>query len=249
MISTAPALHTPGYNIGSISSLVCWYDSSRQTESDDATVATYTDRSPNGHDATQSTDAKRANIRYAELNGHPVLEFDNTDDYYVIPAAAFEGISDGLTVFAVVKKRVSTSKTDVIAHWDIGNAETEFGILHDQDEVLKILDGSHTFDDGSNSGDLFQIITVRAEPSVDVQAWYDGVEVTYGALENPMTFPFTASFTNNPCIGDWYEGYGLRRLDGKLAELVVFSDHLTDQQINWVHKAMARKWGLTITEL
>ena len=244
-----PAIKGSHYNVGAITRKTLWFDMSHQTEADTTALNPVPDRTDNGHDAEQGTAGNRATIQTDELNGHRILLFDATDDQYELPSAAFEGISDGLTVAVVMKKRVSGSKSDIVAHWDTGSGESDFAVLFDSDPALKILDGSHTFTDTSNDGTAYQIILVRCEPSVNAQIWFDGVEATYGGLHNAMTFPFSATFTNKPMIGAWYNGVAGRLFDGSLAELVVFTDHLTDLELNWILKAMSQKWGIAVTEI
>lgn len=92
-------------------------------------VATWADSSGNGHDATQSTAAKRPVFRpaFAGFNGHAVVEFDGVDDW--LATSPFATPPAGGEVALIVQR--TGSSTDqrhyfdgtAPAHWAIGSRQ------------------------------------------------------------------------------------------------------------------------------
>lgn len=98
------------FSPASLSGLALWFAARLETGfNDDDAVATWTDRSGNGRNATQATGTKRPLYKTNIISGKPVLRFDSTDDCLTVSAIDFTG-TNGLTLFVVTAN--ITSATD-----------------------------------------------------------------------------------------------------------------------------------------
>lgn len=69
-------------------------------------VTTWSDQSGNGSDATQSTSGNKPTYQTGEINGHPAVLFDGSNDFLEIvglDAVADWAITDAFTVLAILK--------------------------------------------------------------------------------------------------------------------------------------------------
>jgi len=99
------------FNPRNLPNLQLWLDATRIAQADSTSVATWSDQSGNGYDATQGGSAARPTFIASGLNGLPVVRFDGTDDRLSIPSstATFKFLhSDVSTVFIVAKAGVVT---------------------------------------------------------------------------------------------------------------------------------------------
>ena len=64
-----------------------WLSSQVGIVSDGGLISSWSDLSGNGHDAVQVTDANKPILVPSELNGHGVVRFDGSDDYFSGPNA------------------------------------------------------------------------------------------------------------------------------------------------------------------
>lgn len=90
------------FSPASIPGLLGWYAARLETGLNDGdAVATFTDQSGNGRNATQPTSTKRPLYKTNIINGKPALLFDNVDDCLQTAAIDLTAIN-GVTLFAVV---------------------------------------------------------------------------------------------------------------------------------------------------
>jgi hypothetical protein len=79
-------------------------------QADNTAVSTWSDRSGNGFDASQSTPANQPTFQTAEIGGNPIVSFDGSNDNLTMSGAVayLKNVGYGLLV-AVVKDRAPTS--------------------------------------------------------------------------------------------------------------------------------------------
>ncbi len=85
---------------------LCWYMADSLSLADAAAVATWTDQSGNGVNATQSNSSYRPKFYNAVKNGLPAIRFDNTDDRFVCPISDTGG---NYTFMAVLSPTSATA--------------------------------------------------------------------------------------------------------------------------------------------
>ena len=96
------AMDAASWDPTDLASLAAWYDADQQTDGADSEVASFTDRSGNGHHFSNGTSNQRPLLRHSAINGKKALDFDDAND--VLTCAT--GLLNGATAsafFAVVK--------------------------------------------------------------------------------------------------------------------------------------------------
>jgi hypothetical protein len=95
----------PPFDPTSIAGLEMWLDADQLVLANDDPVATWTDESGNGTDATQATGGSQPLFKTAVQNSLPAVLFDGTDDWL----RATVGADTSRTVFVVAKATAGTS--------------------------------------------------------------------------------------------------------------------------------------------
>ena len=94
------------FNPRKIPGLVLWYSADKISGlSDGDPIATWPDRSGNGIDATQATEAKRPLFKVNQINGRPAVRSDGSDDNMSLSPSVASGPK---TFFSVIKPTVGS---------------------------------------------------------------------------------------------------------------------------------------------
>ena len=88
-----------------VSNLILWLDASAITGlNNNDPVATWSDRSGNGNDATQATATNRPLYKTNIVNGKPVVRFDGVDNYLTFgDLAALDFGTGGFSLYIVIQ--------------------------------------------------------------------------------------------------------------------------------------------------
>lgn len=100
---------------GDVAGMVFWFEADRVVASDNDPVTSWPDASDNDFDASQATSGNRATYQTNEINGHPCVRFDGTDDWMSCDAPAD---TKPFTAFALVKRAADGSYTAIISAYD-----------------------------------------------------------------------------------------------------------------------------------
>ena len=187
-------------------------------------VVTWADKSLNHHDATQTLASKRAAFAENALNGHPVLRFDGADDSYEFPE-----ITDAQTIFWVVKENTgATQPRFLLGHdtaYDFHRGEDWGGELPGA-----IWNSSYTSSNILNGITRLDGTGVIGPQTVLPQGDY-----------HVISLRTTGNVKANRLTED--RGFG-RTWDGEIAEVIIYSQKLSDQQIQEVEDYLNEKWNL-----
>jgi len=235
------ATFTGGFSLGSLGTLVAWYDGNDPHGTGSVSagdeIATWVDKSGNNIDVTQSTASKRP-VVVAEGDSYSV-QFDGNDTLGV-DNATMEQVFSEMTIISVVKSSVSGYKNILgreSAVWEYqwhGQAKINMYIAsHEQDGASNI----YPFDGQARIG-IFRYDDANGL----LDQWIDGTSKS--TTNYNQTIPSSSN--------DFY--IGARRgtgefFNGEMLELIIFSEYLTDGNRERVEDYLARKWGLTGTDL
>jgi len=243
-----------GFNPKSISGLFQWFDGSDRATlfdatsggsavADDAGVARWEDKSGNGYHLTQGTAGNRPTLRPAIRNARSVLEYDGANSNLV--SASITNTLSALSVFAVLA-RDSLGQNSLGGIWENGNPAggenrtyriqsgpglaALFGSNDGRSPALASAEGAftrgHVFWTGGNN---------RA---TDFDFLEDGVaraSITSG------TMTVTAAAASATAVGN--RPTGSRAWDGYIAEVLVYTRHLSVSERTRVDGYLAKKWG------
>ncbi len=176
-----------------------------------ASVLNWFDQSGNGNDLTQAVTNRRPVVATAELNGFDVMRFDGADDYMDFPA-----ITNIRTVFWVVKE--NEDATDVYRGL-LGHSDT----YHFIRGVGKLFWNETLSHPGIRNG----VTRVLGEE-------IDGLSNTI-----PTGFKVISLVTSEPVEANRFSrerNSSGRVWDGDLAQLLIFSDSLSNEEVNGVEQ-------------
>lgn len=249
-MAMSPRLLRPlasGFNPKSLGTLALWLDGADRSRmfsddagttlsADDGQVAVYKEKA-NGYNLAQTTANNRPLVRSAFLNGKSVLEFDGSNDRLVSPALADDWLAT--TYFAVIQ----TTGPSVNPHLFARAALVAFFPGGTTMTFLIAPNGT-----GINAGagtlslNAWARVTGRwtggtsgaANVSVRINAANLG---TGSGTSNRVSLATEPVNIGNRAAGD-------RTLDGYIAELLIYSQSLSNAAILKVEGYLKTKWGL-----
>jgi PKD repeat protein len=205
---------------GSIPDLAMWLDAGAiQGLADGAAVASWADRSGVGNHATQSTASKRPVYRTNQVAGRPAVVFDASDDGMSTPMNP----ATSTTVVAVYASRAGQSGY-------LLNGGFNF-FMGPYAGLYRTFTGSYLNGPGVTGG-RWLIQTFRQSASVAEQFVDGSSRVTATKVVNPGAILLARQGT-----------YG-SRLDGSVAELIVYNRTLTDQELQDLHGWLKTRYGI-----
>ena len=237
---------TAYFGVSSISTtdLKVWFKAdSLTTLSDGDVVTTWSESSGNGTDATQSTTSKKPVYKTAILGGKPVVRFDGTDDFLSTTNVA---IQSHCTVFVVASQTNSgTSNPFFFEHSANANSNDGFYAMgSNASSLFKVRrTGHHAYD---SDGNWFGFRSFAIGAFV-----YDGALVT---RKNGVAI--ASSVAGGSTVSDSSTTAGLFLgsrngaslfFEGDLAELAIYNDALTTDQIQLVERSLAGKYKIDLS--
>ena len=218
-------------------------------------VATWEDRSGNGLDVTQATEANQPARVPADLNGLPVVRFDGVNDYLIREAVPGSDLFDNNadTVFIVQKQSGAKNETTTFS-W-ASDGFNRFMVHATWRDVIYYQVGSN-----AGGGDML----AAPQPYGWDDRWHllklrrDGVGASgQVAVDGISLTPTINNFSpgNNQPTADLVIGAdiwavnssGSNWFQGDIAEILVFNRALTAQEQQTVEGYLRSKYGFTNT--
>jgi PKD repeat protein len=207
---------------GTIPNLILWLRADEiQGLADGQPVASWPDGSGLGNHATQSTASKRPIYRTNEINGMPAVFFDASNDGLATPADPFTS----LTLFAVYSSRAGQSGK-------LLNGGPSF-FMGPYSGLYRVFTGLYLNGPAVTGGRWVMHTFRQSLPDSRAEHFIDGVAV--GATSrtvNPMAIQIGSSGT-----------YGAR-LDGYVAEVLVYRGTLSDADLQTVHDWLQARYEI-----
>jgi hypothetical protein len=231
-------LDRPAYGLPEQDNLIFWYDASALTGlNDDDLIATITDQSGLGHDATQSNNAKKATYKTSALNGLPVIRTTHTSGTYDITSPAISNQS--FTLYVVVNYQINQA--------GLGNLlETpgaSGGLNYRLDDTTSPAPSVGWDIEGVNS-------YTSAVSGAQILAWIldKAASVPRGALYRNNSSILTGFFSSNGFsfgsgIDVLFGGFGFA-LMGDVAEIIFYKAAHNSTQRNNVMTYLNNKWAI-----
>jgi hypothetical protein len=259
----------------SVTGLAAWWDASDVSTLYDATsggslvavdgaVARWNDKSGNARHATQATSGNRPLRKAAVQNGLGVLRFDGTD---FLESSDFGDLTSGasLTIFAVIKRGDSTLNQTILSKYgksnvDDGNTADGWLWRCKNTSLDGMLFGGTTDESGGASNstassgaslDSFAVFSVRASAGAISAA---SMTRNNSALTSSATATAAETLTDNSyavTIGalrysfNYSANQFLQLFNGDIAELVVYTAALSNNDRTAVNQYLMTKWGIS----
>lgn len=222
--------------------LAVWLDAGRVGTAVGSNVATITDQSANGNDASQGTDANRAAAAYVE--GHESLTFEPGDLYSIADAASLSS-QDAKTFYivgqALDSNVLSKSASDLTEEFYIKYDVVSFNVLFDCGGALGPRQTSNAFADSMASPTIVCVRQSTSGGTTTINIFENGTDVsgsTTGATETP-----TAAGADAMLLGS---GRGTANCVGDLYELLYYTAAHSADERRLVHKYLGRKYGIKV---
>lgn len=182
----------------SIAGLKFWLDASKLTVADGSPVATWSDSSGNGQDATAAGTARPTFRTNGTSNGHAAVEFDGVANVLATSAPVSTAV-DNFSLFAVASLTSGTTQSPFLSNGDLGSSGYGPAFSAYSDGSIGFLFGSVVWGDtgtAATAGRAYVMELTRASGTAAFAL--DGVapSITYpfgGATSAPVT-PATATY-------------------------------------------------------
>jgi hypothetical protein len=192
-------------------------------------IATWTDASGAGHDATQATGANQPLYKTGIVNGKPVLRFDAVNDSMGLTLAA----DASRTIFIVGKQAANTSFVTMLDFGGGNSAKVYNG-------------GASNWTYGTNQAvadvnlgavtTVFTVITLRVNSAASLDA-----HINNGAAN---TFDPDDSITTATSVFVGSRNGGSEWWNGDIAEIISYSNALSNTDRDSVRTYLGAKYGL-----
>lgn len=220
---TPPAVVVPT----DITGCVRWYDASQELGAEDDAIATLTDYSAAGVDATQSTLANKALLRLNVANGHPAWQFDGSNDYYDMGANL--DLPSTHTVLAVASS--------------VGYTQTYSVIMKYKQRAIYAPIGT-TFSWGTYSGG--PLVLGHLGPRPQLMGFWGSSDSDWYAVNGKQLWKAPAvSFGAEGTTRIGLDTGGTQAFAGFLMELIAFDAKISRADLLALTKHLHYKWGIS----
>ena len=213
-----------------VDDLVGWWDTTKiDGLADGAAVGTWPDSSGLGRHAAQTTGSLQPTYQTGELNGHPVVRFDGTDDY--LATAAFASEPQPHTVFVI-----SRLGTAIVTRYLLDGIVTtdRHALFLNASSQIEAFAGVSNLGDTATAGQVAVYAVTYNGASSGI--WKNGVDVSgVGNVGGQALTGLT--------IGGRFNG--VETLDGDVGEVIVYDRALTTAERQAVEQYLMTKWGVT----
>ncbi len=221
----------------------------------DSVAALWKDRSGNGYNAAQTTNASRPLYKTSIQNGKPVIRFDGVDDHLITPRMEGE-FSDGFTWFivtAVDDGRPATYQSFFGSLSTVVSTNMYFYVFNRIDGTLRntVAENSAPINQIvttlSNGQSDFFVMHLCADPSDSLRGYFNGDGVTPADLSNLTWVNIAGAHTEEIAIsGRMKDGIFESNfpLDGDIAELIIYGRPLIDMEQDWIENYLSVKYDV-----
>lgn len=195
-------------------------------------VSQWADRSGNGNDATQSTDASRPTVASGVVNGRDALLFDGVDDYLM---STCTGKAAGQTVIAVAKNSDTTKATRRV--WGFNSFYSVFANLNRWAFYANESSGVVNYAIADTTS--WSIVeTIRTSNSAASGRINGGTLTEFNPFDQSDGTALAVGAARNNVAEVW---------TGWIAELIVYPTALSADEIANVRKWLAGKYAITVS--
>lgn len=223
-----------------IANLVAWYDASDTTTitHSGGAVSQWNDKSGNGNHATQANASGRPITGTRTINGLNTLDFDTINKSMDLPAGLLELSGGSWTYLAVVATDNASASQRIIAGMNAGNMVHG---LYMQTSAFATSRQGGTGLNAAATGALSTNVSCIAgrRLGATLQAYRDG-SLTSASIGTAVNVTSTSMSLSQISAG---------QLDGRIAEILMFSQSISDADYNSAVAYLAAKWGFTNTAL
>lgn len=215
-----------------LADLKLWLDASDPSTitQSGGSISQWSDKSPNGNNATQSSGTSQPITGTRTINGLNTVDFDGVNDFLTVPSGLYTISSGPNTAFVVF----ATDNT-AIEQRIVSGASTaiRWGLVLNSGSPLTAYNGSGVTQ--SVTLDTLQHIFDMTRSGAFLTSCYDGVNGATGSSASDVT-------STSMAIGR-KSNSGPVYFDGLLGEIIMYSRALSNDDANAVRAYLKTKWN------
>lgn len=230
---------TPPFVPTDIADCILWLDAADTATITDTAgaVSQWNDKSGNGYNATQGTNANKPISGTRTINGLNVLDFQG-DDKVVLPSALHPLPQGNNTVFIVGATDNTAASGTLLSGTSSGSTRYRIMHLNSSGNQLEVVNGtasnpaSYTFNTNAHIYSLFR-------SNAAIIGAVDGATIvnTLAATSASINALAVGTQANNTSVG-W---------DGPVGEVVIYNRALSPSESNQVLSYLSAKWSISST--
>lgn len=231
------SMNAAGLWPGDLSPTAWWVAGTMVTSvADGGLVSSWSDTSGNSRHVAQGNSSKQPKLIWNQLNGHPVIRFDGTDDYLAIASAlsAFVGANGVRTVFIVYRADADLAGTD----WLLSDTNSKIRFQHTTTNFVHI--------NGDGSPDTSTLASSLGAYHIGM-GYYDNTNVGV-TVDNVDSANTAASGATNNVVGTLNVGcddvFG-NTFKGDIAEIIFFNSALSAENRRRISRYLSQKYAIT----
>ena len=241
-MSKLTTLFSQSFHPQKIPNLQLWLDAaytSTITKDGSDKVSQWNDKSGNGYHATQGVGASQPTWVDFQQNNKAILTFDGGDDL-LLPSGIYSIPNGENTVIMIAKRSSEDATTDIALGMGVDGVTNKYFISYSP--VSGQIDfrsstGSGSTVNGGSTNTEFNIILGRRLGTNVALSVNGGVESTSSTGADTGTIDIAR-------IG--MSASGSLRLDGSIAEIMIFDRFLTPVEIDKIEKYLSNKWDIAL---
>ena len=229
------ALWTPS-NLDS-GTLTAWYKADSLSLNDGDAVSLWDDSSGNGYDVSQAVGVRQPTFETNELNGLPVIRYDNVNDLLSDGDIADLDVGTGDIWMACVFKSTDDSTQQCLFE----KGETTFGLFVTGGGDLKARLGSQANAPTQSSGNWSRtafVIATASRVSSTCNGFVNGSDMTTTGTTD------TGSISNSDVFDIGSTAVGASPMNGDIAEVMVGGATLSTDDRQKIEGYLAHRYGL-----
>ena len=215
-----------------LSGAIAWYDASTTST---GAIASWTDKSGNGYNATQGTGADQPISTAGGINGRQSVNFVSNDYLTLASSLSLTGV---FTMFCVN----NTDTTDATRIW-LGTGtnaiSNKIGMVATNKLAVRIIAGG-TLDQGVTYATGNNILTIQRNSANKVDASFNNAVFTrlFSDVAQVGTCVWNSiGIDDATTSSDW---------QGDIGEIIIYNRALSTAEISIVNRYLSAKWGITI---
>lgn len=224
-----------GFAPTSLSGLVAWYDAATTST---GAVASWTDKSGNGNNATQGTGSAQPTCTANQLSGLNTLLFDGGDSL-TLPSGLYSLANGDNTCFVVSKRNTETGSAEY--DWSL----TEGGSVRHYSRFSATAGNNLYLNATVTTGGVS--ISGGTNTSYQIKSMFKSSTTLSIQINNATATTNTNGANENGIDGGSIGALaGSGFLTGGIGEIIMYNRALTAAEIVSINRYLSGKWGITI---
>ncbi|MEE9159939.1 MAG: hypothetical protein V3U60_16330 [Gammaproteobacteria bacterium] len=228
-----------------LAGLSLWLDADDASTITEAggSVSQWDDKSGNGNDATQTTEASKPTTGISTINGLNALDFDGDDDWLIGASGTISISLSDHTIFFVAHLD-TLDELQCFINWNDNTGSTNrelfcFVLASGNLNVNGTIGSSTIIGDDLQNTDM--LVSINVNPGMTMVTRLDGVQKTSNAISlvsSADAFSIAAEFDAGSVPGNF--------TNIKVGEIIMYDRNLSASETQAIEGYLSSKWGIAL---